>query len=105
MLRSQLCNRHPVSIAVESVEGALLGKRAEERYTKSYLLAPTVRFRSRLCKNAGSVLKSALLLKICRRLICQQTLSLRRRAFFVPIQTIKPTRKCFYTVSVKSGRC
>jgi len=55
--------------------------------------------RPRLCKNAGSVLKSALLLKICRRLVSQQTWNLRRNAFFVPTQTIKPARKRFYTAS------
>ena len=46
--------------------------------------------RPRREKNAGTVLKTALIRKICRRLVDQQTKKLRRNAIFVPILTVKP---------------
>jgi hypothetical protein len=66
---------------------AALGERPK---TTRIAAAAIDRSRPRLCKNAGSALKSALLLKIFRSLVSQQTWSLRRYATFVPIQTIKP---------------
>lgn len=74
-----------------------------ERFFAGSRSGPSVRFWPRLCKNAGSVLKSALLLKICQCLVSPQTRILRRSAIFVPTQTAKPARKRFYTASTHSG--
>ena len=46
------------------------------------------------------VLKSALLRKICQRLVSQQTENLRRNAIFVPVLTVKPALKRFHTAWV-----
>ncbi|WP_083207082.1 hypothetical protein [Pseudomonas sp. 24 R 17] len=48
-------------------------------------------------------MKSALLRKICQRLVNQQTGNLRRAAIFVPVLTVKPALKRFYTASANSG--
>jgi hypothetical protein len=63
-----------------------------------------VRFGSRLCENACSVLKSALLRKICPRLVNQQTGDLRRSAIFAPVLTVKPALKPFHTAWVDCSR-
>lgn len=55
---------------------------------------------SRLCENACTVLKSALLRKICQRLVNQQTGKLRRNAIFIPVLTVKPALKRFHTAWV-----
>ena len=65
--------------------------------------AMTGRERPRLCENACAVLKSALLRKICQRLVNQQTGNLRRSAIFVPVLTVKPAPKCFHTAWTQSG--
>lgn len=51
----------------------------------------------RLCKNADTVLKSALLRKICQRLVGQPAQNLRRLAFLVAILTVKLALKRFHT--------
>jgi predicted secreted protein len=57
-----------------------------------------------VCKNAGTVLKSALLREICQRLANQQNWDLHRRAILAPHQATKTARKRFYTASAKSCR-
>lgn len=59
-----------------------------------------VGFGSRLCENACAVLKSALLRKICQRLVNQQPGNLRRNAVFVPVLTVKPVLKRFHSAWV-----
>lgn len=63
----------------------------------------TGRNRPRLCKNAGIVLTSALLRKICKRLVSQQTCILSRNAIFAPLLTVKPALNRFHTTSAGSG--
>ena len=58
------------------------------------------RIRPRLCENACAILKSALLRKICQRLVNQQTGNLRRNAIFVPALTVKLALKRFHTAWV-----
>lgn len=58
---------------------------------------------SRLCENACAILNSALLRKICARLVNQQTRNLHRNAIFVPVLTVKPAQKRFHTAWVGSG--
>ena len=72
--------------------------------SRTLLIIPSVENRQKftLCKNAGTILKSALLRKICQSLINQQTYNLRRNAIFVPILTIKRALKRFYSASAKS---
>ena len=55
---------------------------------------------SRLCENAFTVLKSALLRKICRSLVGQQTENLRSNAILAPILTVKFALKRFHTAWV-----
>jgi hypothetical protein len=49
----------------------------------------------RLCENACAVLKSALLRKICQRLVNHQIRNLRRSAIFVPSPDCKTCSKMF----------
>jgi len=59
--------------------------------------------RPRLCENACAILKSALLRKICQRLVNQQAVNLSRNAIFVAVLTVKPTSKRFYTAWTQSS--
>ena len=52
---------------------------------------------SRLCENACAILKSALLSKICQRLVNQQTGNSCRSAIFVPFLTLKSAPERFHT--------
>lgn len=60
-------------------------------------------FRLRLCKRAGTALKSALLRKICQRLVNQWTWNLRRSAIFALVLSVKPALKPFTQPRPKSG--
>lgn len=70
------------------------------RFCLPFNLIVSVSFGSRLCENACTALKSALLRKICRCLDSQQTWTLRRNAIFVPILTVKLALKRFHTAWV-----
>jgi hypothetical protein len=59
--------------------------------------------RPRLCKNADIVLKSALLRKICHRLVNPAHENLRRRAIFGSPLNVNSALKRFYTASAMSG--
>jgi hypothetical protein len=65
-----------------------------------FLPVATGSYGSRLCENACAVLKSALLRKICQRLVNQQAENLRRNAIFAPVPAIKPAQKRFHTAWV-----
>jgi hypothetical protein len=59
--------------------------------------------RPRLCENACAALKSALLGKICERLVNQETENLRRSAIFVPVLTENPAPKRFHAAWTHSS--
>ncbi len=63
----------------------------------------TGRKRPRLCENACAILKSALLRKICQRLVNQQAVNLSRNAIFFAVLTVKPTSKRFHTAWTNSS--
>ena len=60
--------------------------------------------RPRLCENACAVLRSALLRKICQRLVNQQPENLRRNAIFAPVLAVKPDQKRFHTAWTQTGQ-